>query len=294
MSRDPAPTVHVGKVWRLMLFDLGLNPQVILRRAGLPAGGLEGEGTRIPLDHFYALWNVVTEETNDPGLALKLGQVTSIEFFDPAFFAAMCSPDMNTAARRLGEFKRLVGAFSLDVEVTKDATTIGFRCKYRPDVPLILGLTELVFLVAFARRATRHPITPIQVAVPSELTGVDDYVAWFGCPISVGAQPSLRLTPTDARRPFLTHDEQLWKSFEPSLRRRMEDAEGDMTTRARVERALFELLPSGRTQIEDVARELALSKRSLQRRLAEEDTTCWRYSMARVSDWRVTISRRPS
>ena len=68
----------------------------------------------------------------------------------------MCSPDMNTAARRLGEFKRLVGAFSLDVDIRNDVTHICFCCKYRPDTPLVLGLTEIVFLVSFVRRATRQ------------------------------------------------------------------------------------------------------------------------------------------
>lgn len=50
------PTVHVGKVWRLMLADLGLSAVAVLRRAGLPSGLLHGDGSRITLDEFYALW----------------------------------------------------------------------------------------------------------------------------------------------------------------------------------------------------------------------------------------------
>jgi AraC-like DNA-binding protein len=65
----------------------------------------------------------------------------------------------------------------------------------------------------------------------------------------------------------------MWQAFEPNLRRRMEDAREDLSMRARVENALLEMLPSGRTQIDDVAREFAVSRRSLQRRLTEEGTS---------------------
>lgn len=274
MSRSQtAPTVHVGKAWRLILSDLGLSPQTVLRRAGLPNGVLDGDGTRITLDAFYTLWDTLNDEANDPTLALRLGQVASAELFDPALFAAICSPDMNTAARRLGEFKRLVGAFSLDVDVQSTVTTIRHSCKFRPDVPLIMGLAELVFLVSFIRRATRHNVQPVSVEVPASAPMDAAYEAWFGCPVTLGTNTALTLAAADARRPFLTHDDLMWEFFAPSLRRRMEDAKRGETMRTRVEHALNELLPSGRTQIEDVARELAVSKRSLQRRLAEEGTS---------------------
>ena len=88
-------------------------------------------------------------------MPLKAGQVVSVELFDPALFAAIWSPDMNTAAKRLGQYKRLVGEFSFDVEVGADATRVRYRCKQRPDLPRALALSEVVFLVAFVRRATR-------------------------------------------------------------------------------------------------------------------------------------------
>ena len=268
------PTVHVGKAWRLMLADLGVSQIGVLRRAGLPLGLLDGDGTRISLDAFYALWAALSDEADDPRLALEMGQIGAMELFDPALFAAMCSPDMNTAARRLGEFKRLVGAFSLDVDIRNDVTHIRFRCKYRPDTPLILGLTEIVFLVSFVRRATRHNVIPARVCFPTvPPSSGTEYKDWFGCPMKVGEETSVTLWNDDAARPFLTHDSQMWSFFEPALQRRMDEARNELTLRERVEAALAELLPSGRAQVEHVARELAVSKRSLQRQLAEEGTT---------------------
>lgn len=267
------PTVHVGKVWRLMLADLGLNTVVVLRRAGLPSGLLDGNGSRITLDEFYALWESFDAEAQSPTLALKLGQIEASEFFDPAFFAAMCAPNMNVAGQRLGEFKRLVGAFSLDVKVLASETRFTYRCKYRPDLPTTLAATEIVFLVNLLRRATRRHVVPKAVSLPSALHETSAFENWFGCGISVGEAASFSLNPVDATRPFLTHDNQMWQAFEPDLRRRMDEAREDLGIRARIENALLELLPSGRTQIDDVARELALSRRSLQRRLSEEGTS---------------------
>lgn len=273
LRRSHQPTVHVGKVWRLLLADLGLDTVAVLRRAGLPSGLLDGEGSRIALDEFYALWDSFDREARSPQLALRLGQIEASEFFDPAFFAAMCAPNMTVAGQRLGEFKRLVGAFSLDVEVMAAATRFAYRCKYRPDLPTTLAATEIVFLVNLLRRATRRRVVPRAVVLPSALEDTAAYEDWFGCGISVGDTASFSLDPIDALRPFLTHDNQMWQSFEPDLRRRMDAAREDLGMRARVENALLELLPSGRTQIDDVARELAVSRRSLQRRLSEEGTS---------------------
>lgn len=267
------PKVHVGKVWRLMLADLGLDGTSVLRRAGLPSGILDGDGTRIPLDAYYALCESLDAEAQSPTLALKLGQIEASEYFDPAFFAAMCAPNMTVAGQRLGEFKRLVGAFSLYVDVETDATRFSYRCKYRPDIPATLAATEIVFLVNLLRRATRHRVIPRAVCLPGAVHAKPAFEEWFGCPVDLGQAASFSLHPIDAMRPFLTHDNQMWQAFEPTLRRRMDDARDDLTTRARVARALMELLPSGRTQIDDVARELAVSKRSLQRRLSEEGTS---------------------
>ena len=86
------PTVHVGKVWRLMLADLGLSDVAVLRRAGLPSGLLDGDGSRITLDEFYALWESFDAEAQSPTLALQLGQIEASEFFDPAFFAILFVP----------------------------------------------------------------------------------------------------------------------------------------------------------------------------------------------------------
>jgi AraC-like DNA-binding protein len=267
------PTVHVGKVWRLLLADLGLDTMTVLRRAGLPSGLLDGAGSRITLDEFYALWKSLTAEAQSPTLPLKLGRIEASEYFDPAFFAAMCAPNLTVAGQRLGEFKRMVGAFSLDVDVHPDATRFTYRCKYRPDLPVAMAATEVVLLVNLLRRATRHRVVPRAVCLPGPLQDKAAFEDWFGCPVDHGHSASFSLDPIDAMRPFLTHDNQMWTSFEPGLRRRMDDARENLSTRARVENALLELLPSGRTQIDDVAGELAVSRRSLQRRLSEEGTS---------------------
>ena len=65
----------------------------------------------------------------------------------------------------------------------------------------------------------------------------------------------------------------MWNYFEPELTKRLADLEIDDSTSARVRSALAELLPSGETTIDDVARELGISKRTLQRKLKEEKTT---------------------
>ena len=61
--------------------------------------------------------------------------------------------------------------------------------------------------------------------------------------------------------------------FEPELNKRLSMMETDDSYAARVRSALMELLPGGECSIEDVAKKLGYSKRSLQRKLQEENTS---------------------
>ena len=71
---------------------------------------------------------------------------------------------------------------------------------------------------------------------------------------------------------YCSRNESMWEIFEPELKRRLSLMETDDSCAARVRSALMELLPSGECTIDDVAKKLGYSKRSLQRKLQEEDT----------------------
>jgi AraC-like DNA-binding protein len=113
---------------------------------------------------------------------------------------------------------------------------------------------------------------PKRVTVAGSVADLGGCEEFFGCPVVGGEVYSVVFGAFDARRPFLTHNEEMWEAFEPGLRRRMAEAGERRSTTEEVEQALFELLPSGRSGMIDVASELGIGSRTLQRRLASEGT----------------------
>jgi AraC-like DNA-binding protein len=273
MRRDHDKPVYVGQPWLVILRDVELDADVVLRRAGQPSNLFDGDGSWISVDDYYDLFDATEAEAGGPDVAVRAGAVVSAELFDPAYFAAICTPDLTTALTRLGEHMQLVGPFLLDVEVTAAETTARYRCKHRPDVARVLGLSQLAFLVALARRATRHEIVPRRVTVIGPVDDLGASGEFFGCDVVGGDVFEVAFSAFDARRPFLTRNDEIWETFQPGLRRRAVEAGEYRSVRAEVEEALFELLPSGRAAMSDVARELGIGGRTLQRRLAAEGTS---------------------
>jgi AraC-like DNA-binding protein len=273
MRRSRDKPVWVGQPWRVMLRDLELDTNAVLRRAGQPSRLFDGEGSWISVDDFYDLLDATEAEAGGPDVAVRAGTVLSAELFDPAYFAAICSPDLTTALTRLGEHMQLVGPFLLDVEVTTAETTATYRCKQRPDVARVLGLSQLAFMVALARRATRHEIAPRRVTVIGSTDDLGGSAEFFGCELVSGDVFQVSFDAFDASRPFLTRNDEMWETFQPGLRRRAAEAGEYRSVRDEVEEALLVLLPSGRAAMSDMASELGIGGRTLQRRLAAEGTS---------------------
>ena len=62
----------------------------------------------------------------------------------------------------------------------------------------------------------------------------------------------------------------MWDSFEAGLKQRLSGLDMETSIAQRVKSALLEMLPGGHSAIEEIARRLAMSKRTLQRHLTGE------------------------
>jgi AraC-like DNA-binding protein len=259
--------------WRVLLSDLGIDSKEVLKRASLPGDLLVQKDPALNARDYFRLWDAVVETVNDPAFPLKLGQSISVEAFHPAFFAGLCSPNFNIAMERISKFKRLVGPLVYKVSKTSVSTTVEVDClDLENPLPESIIAFELVFIVHFGHLGTRKKIHPVAVTSTIDIPGADAYAAYFGISPQKGKVNSVTLSSFDAERPFMTENAGMWSFFEPELRKRLSDLDSETSFTTRVHSALLELIPGGQCTIESVADKLAVSKRTLQRRLNEEET----------------------
>lgn len=261
--------------WKVILKDIGVNINEVLKRARLPFDIFTKKEAKLTPEEYFRFWNAIEGSSNDPSFSLNIGQSFSTEAFHPVFFAALCCPNLNEALIRISRYKPLVGPLVLHVNIKNDCTTISFECLNTENpLPDSLVATELVFFVHLARLATRENINPISVFSTNEIaTNTKDYEDYFNVKPVLKNINQLKFSKEDALRPFLTENHKMLDFFEPELKKRLSNIEAETSFAQKVRSSLFELLPSGRSSADDVAKSLAVSKRTLQRYLKNEKTS---------------------
>ena len=92
---------------KTLLRDLGIPPARVLRRSGLPADLFAHRPIELSIPEYYRFWEALDAEASPTGerdLAVEIGKAISVEMFSPPIFAALCSPNLTTAAQRLATF----------------------------------------------------------------------------------------------------------------------------------------------------------------------------------------------
>ena len=269
------PKFQIDPAWRMLMADLQLDMRAELERAQLPPDLFMRDDVRLAPPEFLRLWHAMEAAIGEPAFAIDLVPRIRHEGFDPAVFAAFCSPDLNTALQRLSRFKPLVAPVNLTVDVGATQTSVevqilGAEAHLLP--PALVG-AELVFFVHLARSGTGRRVCPLRVEAPLDLPGLKRYEAFLGTKIHRGERARVVFDAADARAPFILRNESMWQHFEPTLRQRLDRLQAKASTAERVRACLLERLPSGETSMAQVAQRLLLSTRTLQRRLGDEGTT---------------------
>jgi AraC-like DNA-binding protein len=262
--------VKIPAAFWLGVDRLKIRRSELLRKAALPLQSGQ-ENAHLNTAQFFALWRGL-EALGGTDVGLHLSQSLDGAVMPPSFMAGYHSRDLDDALKRVARFKMLCAPEQLDITTDAEACVLSVSWPYgKCAVPASLTDATMVSLVGLARAGTGKgkDILPLRVELqrgPSE--AVSNY---FRCPIRWNAaQDRLILRLSDLHLPFEGYNRELLDLLDKALSSEADQQQRGGTIVDQVRWLLRRNLTAGRPELRSIARELAVSERSLQRRLSEE------------------------
>ncbi|HFI0426609.1 AraC family transcriptional regulator [Streptococcus suis] len=201
-----------------------------------------------------------------------LSQISQIQMFVPAFFAALSSPHGIEALDRFARFKKIVGPIEVDMVEAKTTVSITYKFAHaNMDLPKFSVLNEQLLVLHLIRTGVGERIVPLVVESPF---GYDEEtIKEFGLPVQKGKSNLLVFDKADLQKPFLTQNNIMWQYLETELNQHLAQQEREQSFAGYVQQELYSAIPSGFFFVEDIAHRLGVSVRTLQRNLTGENTS---------------------
>jgi AraC-like DNA-binding protein len=263
---------RVPSVLPRRLEDLGVPLAAVLRHAALPPSIFRQEKVLVSTAELFALYAGIAAASSDPAIGLKLGSEGRAERYDPIVIAALSAQCCRDALQRLSKYKQLVCPEKIHVAERGGECTVRFEFLLAPgtEPPLLIDLC-FAWIVNIARRGAGPDVHPKRVDFQRAAAHRELFEDHFRCPVKFNAgQNVLVFHKADMDRAFLTHNPEMLAIVAPQLEAELAGQLAQKTTGEQVKVVLKRLLAGRRPGMEDVARELRLSTRTLQRRLTGE------------------------
>ncbi len=260
-------------VWRLIERH-DLAPEPLFRTAGIDPEIIHDPHAHMARPKSDALMRTLAERIANPAFGLQAAQCWHPSNLGTLGYAWLSSSTLHTGLKRLVRYWRIVIA---DVAVRLDETPEGIEFVHTPPkldslpdgirgdivMAIIYDMCRTNFGRAFSPRrvAFRHP-------APADAS---PYATLFGCPVAFGADANrLLIGYAEADHPLPTGNRDLAAAHDRILVEQLARSDkGNVVARFRA--SLLERMSLGEFSEEDIAHDLHMSRRSLQRRLAEAD-----------------------
>jgi len=271
-----ATLASVGQIlWRLIeRYDL--VPEPLFRAAGIDPSVIHDPHAFIPRVRSDVLLRMLADRIGEPALGLRAGRCWHPSNLGPLGYAWLASSTLHTSLKRLARYWRIVAA---DVPVSLDEAPDVLEFVHMPPrldstsdgirddivMAIVHDMCRTNFGDAFTpRRVTLRRPAPVDQA---------PYQTLFKCPIVFGADANrLVIDRADADRALPTGNRDLAAAHDRMLIEHLARLDkGNVVARCRA--SLLERMTLGELSGEDLARDLHMSRRSLQRRLAEADAS---------------------
>lgn len=286
-----------AKAIRRTLEARGLDARALFGAAGMDWSLLDDPTARYPVAQSARLWALAVAATSDPALGLSVASHVPATAFHALGYAVMASASLREMLERIVRYFRIVSdASALELEVDDHYCTLIAHTPAPPPAhpsrspPLGQEADRaaagepapeaidafLSMLVRTARSLAGRDLTPALVAFRRSQPPGDAHQRVLRAPLCFDAPKDLvRFHRADCERPLDTANRDLARhndAIAQQLLDRLKPA-GAESTRARVRAALLKQLADGEPAAEEIARQLLMSLRTLQRKLAAEQTS---------------------
>ncbi len=271
-----ATLASVGQiVWRLIERH-DLAPEPLFRAAGIDPEIIHDPHGYIARPKSDALMRALAEQIADPSFGLQAAHCWHPSNLGTLGYAWLSSSTLHTALKRLVRYWYIVIA---DVAVGLEETPEGVEFVHTPPVldsapDGIRGDIVMAILYDMCRTNFGQGFSPRRVALrhPAPADAAP-YETLFGCPVSFGADANrLLIGRAEADHPLPTGNRDLAAAHDRILVEQLARLD-KRNVIARFRASLLERMTSGEVSEEDIASDLHMSRRSLQRRLAEADAS---------------------
>jgi AraC-like DNA-binding protein len=276
MSADLIP---LSKLSRLRMRELGIDEARVLELAGISPTLYRAPRPRFSTRQFFALWQAIGEVSEDPALGLRMGEHSSAEHAEVILLVALYSANFHEAMEKITRYKRLVCPEEITLQYRGSEAVAHYRWTAAENhAPATLTDAMFASALSLVRRGSgKAATTPRRVEFIRRKT-VDAnaamYAEYFGCPVHFGAPRDLLVwNAATMHEPFLTYNEDLVDLLLPGLEAALRDYAKARSLSEQVGAILGRSMQGERPSVDAVAKQLHLSPRTLQRRLAEEGTS---------------------
>jgi AraC-like DNA-binding protein len=254
---------------------LGLDTGQILRAAKLDPVTLQDPDARIPLEQVDALWRKAYELSNDPDLALHAIEVLPFGAYRVIDFLASSAPTIGAALAKVSDYFPIINAVvRLPYAVGDRYVTFGIQAPSRPSTitrPYVEYTLAAVFLRTRIATNQLYPLVRVEFSQPRP-ANVSEHERIFDCPVRFGADACRLVIAREVwDTPRTGSDPALFSVLETHARMLLEQVPSPDDIVGRVRKQIEAELRGGDPSLESIARHLAMSPRTLQRRLREHD-----------------------
>ncbi len=255
---------------RLRLEEAGILVPAVLRRASLPQNLFDQTRILVSTEELFDLWRAIGDVSKDASIGVRLGTESSIARFHPMGLAALSTASFGAAIDHMARYKRLSAPEEILHAVVENEWAIRFRWSLAVNIePAVLVEHCFAWVLTIAREGTGTRIKPLRLELVQPRNHTKSLEKHFGCPVVCGAsRNAIIFRADDAAIPFVTRNAELLEMLAPQFDQELKDRTATEDHLIDLVRgAIQQRLTGHRPVVDDVAKDLHMSPRTLQRRL---------------------------
>jgi AraC-like DNA-binding protein len=275
MDFEPTLSPRFVAYVRDYLLDREVDPDLVFSKCGIPSKNSEDYDVPIPVHQIALVLELAAEVTDNPRMGMNMGQQYHYEAGSLLIMAVLAAPNVAAGLKCLNQYDKYVDT-GITTTFNFDSATAQFSSDIiAPESVKLDQLNEylITFLVRTLNIATRKNMPLQQVSLRHKSDrNVKALEAFFDAPVKFSQTSNKLYFDRDyLQQRFLSSNSLLFDVLTNALDTYFSPSAETSDFVDRVSREIIRCGPDESPTAENIAQRLAISPRTLRRRLADEE-----------------------